>query len=52
MICEMSNCFDLATYGVDFWQYSESFQICEGCALYWEQQPNDTPKPKKYNEGK
>jgi hypothetical protein len=52
MICEMAGCNDMATHTAEFWQYSESFEICESCAGYWMENQDEQPKIKKLNEGK
>jgi alkanesulfonate monooxygenase SsuD/methylene tetrahydromethanopterin reductase-like flavin-dependent oxidoreductase (luciferase family) len=52
MICEMAGCHDAATHTADFWQYSESFEICGSCAGYWSKNQDEKPKIKKLNEGK
>lgn len=48
----MAGCNDAAIATAEFWQYSESFEICESCADYWSEQTEEQPKIKKQNEGK
>jgi hypothetical protein len=50
MLCEMAGCNDRATATANFWQYSESFEICESCAGYWMENQEEQPKIKKLNE--
>ena len=47
MICEMAGCYDAATATAQFWQYSESFEICESCASYCMENQDEQPKIKK-----
>jgi hypothetical protein len=47
MLCEMAGCNETATHTADFWQYSESFEICETCAEYWINDQDEKPKIKK-----
>ena len=52
IICEMAGCHDTATHTADFWNVPESLEICESCAGWWGEHPEDEPKIKKQNEGK
>ena len=44
MLCEMTGCFDEATYTADFFEAKELLEICESCAEYWREHQEETPK--------
>jgi hypothetical protein len=52
IICQMAGCHDTATHTADFWRVPESLEICESCAGWWGEHPEEEPKIKKQNEGK
>ena len=50
-VCEMTGCFDSAELTAEF-ESGESFEICESCARYWLEQPEQPTitrhRPRKF----